>query len=308
MDEYEAQRYNNRDSEKDLDANLIKLYEINMDQLNRISTIIQICQIIGYCSFLVFLILITIKVYPVYALSWFFVMSPALICLTSFTYQLNMYLRLKDIFDEAELKETGLNIGSILSYFCLNTTALSLFVYLVLFTLKSEYMISSQWNLITVPLYCIFGMALFYFVFIMPAFLQSNLVMEICLIFVYIATSLTFVIAINLKMDQTLDCTYLMIFIPLLSALFIHICCSFYNTLISKFSNQMLMFNFGLNCIFIATLLIPMRSDGILNIARWIPGLLYIFAAMLLSYDKVFAPCIEEEDFNGHFEQKGKYV
>lgn len=288
MEEHEVQ--------KDVDIYLDKFYETNLEKINDLSKIIQICEIIAYTSFIWLLILITIKVYPVVNMSWFIVLVPAIILLSSLTYQLNMYLKLKDIFDEAEMRERGLNIGSILSYFCLNISAFCLFAYLILFTCRIENMISFQWNLVTVPVYCVFGVSLFYFVFILPAFLQNNLCLEISLVFLYIISAFLFIMGLSLKLDNVTVIPYLVIFSPMLCALSLHVCYSVYAT----FSKKMYYNNFILNAwtsiSLIATMLIPLRADGILNVATWIPGVLYITAGMFLTYHQIYVVQAEEEE------------
>ena len=149
----------------ELDEYLTKLYEKNMERIVNLSKIIQISQVIGIFSFLIFLILLAFRSSQTSNFSVFYLLFPSTVCLISFTVLLNMYLKLKEIFDEAEKdreEDNSSQIGSILTYFSLNTCAISILAYLILICLRIEGFINSQWNVITIPLYLATGIAVFY--------------------------------------------------------------------------------------------------------------------------------------------------
>ena len=215
------------DNDPELDEYLLKIYEKNMEKINTIQKVIKIAQLTGIFSFLIFLIIIAIRVNSIsFAFSWFYMLIPTIICLLSFTIVINMFLKLKDIFDEAEKfrdEDESSQIGSIVSYFCLNVNSLNILVYLILFSLKLENIIDAQFNVISVPLYVFLGVSLFYSIFILPAFTQNKLYSEIIMIFVYIISSFTFLILLNFKLDLNLNGQFLNIFIPVFFSLGLHL-------------------------------------------------------------------------------------
>jgi hypothetical protein len=213
-----------------------------------------------------------------------------------------MYLKLKDIFDEAEKKKdeenNGFQIGSILSYFCLNTVAILTIIYVVLCVLKIEEFISTQWNLMSVFLYVVMGIGFFYSIFILPAFLQNKLIVEILLILFYLISGLIFLILINLKLDDNFDFTYICVTSSLLITLGIHVIYAGFS--VFKFKDQTyyrISFFICISMLFAGTFIIASKADRIIDsIENWVGPVLFIIAYVFLVSDKVSELIFGEKD------------
>lgn len=300
----------------ELDEYLTKIYEQNVDKINKISRIIQYSSFFGIISLLVFLILVAIRTSnSSLTFSFFFILIPALSSVTFFTVFFNSYLMLKDIFDEAEKKKdddsNGLQIGSMLSYFCLNAVAISVIIYLVVFCLKIDNYLIIQWNVISVPLFIILGIGVFYFVFILPAFIQNNLIFDLILIFCYLITSFMFTICLNFKLDGILAYEYTYIFIPIILSLFLHIVFSVISFIKENDSNSeklndkmcekndiysKICFITAMIFTLTAFILIPLKLDAMINIHNWIPTGMIVIAYMFVVNEKIYSFFVEEKD------------
>jgi hypothetical protein len=286
----------------ELDEYLTKLYEKNMERIVNLSKIIQVSQVIGISSFLIFLILLAFRSSQTSNFSVFYLLFPSTVCLISFTVLLNMYLKLKEIFDEAEKDREDDNssqIGSILTYFSLNTCAISILAYLILICLRIEGFINSQWNVMTIPLYLATGIAIFYWIFILPAFLQNKLYFEISIIFAYLVCGLVFTIMFNFKLDKSYSSSYFNILIPLLFALGFH----FILNILSLFSlvKQQI---FSTICVilflflsFTSFVLVGLKADGkFTGYEFWLPIIIFTVGYSLLVGESLYRVFIDEKE------------
>lgn len=275
----------------EIHPNLIKVYEKYNAKINSISTTINISEIIGYISFLTFLIMLAIRLSPELSFNWLILLIPALICLVSFTILLNMYLRLKDLFDQSEIiqEEKSNNLGSILSYFCLNTGSVSIIIYLVLLSLQLQGYILIKLNEVAIPLYIFLGISLFYYTFIFPAFLKNKLIFPLAMTGLYIIASFVFFAMINTKIDSRSTGLFINIFLTLLIAIFFHIMCYFYLLVATqtKFVN-IISIVVSLSLILAGILLIGLKLDNFVSIDNWIPIVIFIIAYITLISDKLF--------------------
>ena len=167
------------DSFGEINPILLKIIEKYKDKINSISLLINVSEIIGYISFLGFLLILTIRLSENFNFSWLILLIPSLICLISFTFEMNMYLKLKDIFAEVVMTEEGTSssLGSFLSYLCLNFGSLCLIVYTILLFLKLDGFIKNL-NEIAIPMYMLKGIIIFYYIFIFPAFIKNKMILE----------------------------------------------------------------------------------------------------------------------------------
>ena len=83
--------------EEEINSNLMKILEKNAEKINTISALITGAEIIGYSFFFVFLILLTIRLSENFNFSWLFLLIPSLITIISFTFEMNLYLKIKSM-------------------------------------------------------------------------------------------------------------------------------------------------------------------------------------------------------------------
>lgn len=316
MTTFEKQETTFQDPE--IDDSMLKIYEQNIERIVNLSKRINVTHLITIFSFLIFCLSLAIRLVKSTTFSFLYLLVPALISLLSFTMLLNTYLKLKDIFDEAEKKriehsdndiesfnkpvieEDSYSIGSNLSYLCLNSASLLICVYAILLALRVEGLITFNWNIITIPIYLILGLALFYAIFILPAFIQNKLNYEIALIFTYIICSVIFLVMLNLNLDGNANYSYVNIFIPLFFVIGMNCVYSIVNVLsdyknnmlFSRISNLFLIFG-----IFCATALVALKADKLLpDMADWVPVLVFASGYFFYMFEKLLAIVMGEKD------------
>lgn len=296
-----SKKQSNDSNGDEMEEYLSHIYVSNMTRINLFSSVIKLSQISGIISFLIFLGLLTFKVNPDSSIPTFFLLIPALVTLVSYTIVLNMYLKLKDIIDEVEAMKTeddGVQIGSIISYSCLNLAALSVFVYLILLTLKVDNDILASWNVIAVPAYIFYGVVVFYIIFITPAFIENKFYSEVSLLYSYVICSLVFFLLMCLKLDRELTATYPTLFIPLFFTLGLHLVHAFIDLLSnfkSEFYSKILM-PILIMLIFLATILVSLKAEKITHYPNFVPVLMWLISFVALVSPKFWSLISEKED------------
>jgi len=277
----------------EINPNLLKIIDKYQDKLTSITNTINQTEIIGYISFLVFLLMLTIRLSPNITFNWLILLAPSLTCLFSFTIFLNMFLKLKDLFDGAENfdeEEKNSSFGSILSYFCLNSISLCLLIFLILLFTRLQNIITLKLNEIAIPFYVLSGIVLFYYIFIFPAFIKNKMIYQIFMTGVYILGSFIFMVLINTKIDNNSFGLYSFIFIPIFIGISLHIAFYIYMIINSSKNNYLNLMTvlFSLLLLFSSLLLIALRLDDFINIYIWIPMVMLIFSFMLIVSDKLY--------------------
>jgi hypothetical protein len=295
---------NDNENENEIDERLLKIYERNLSKISKVSYWMKVFKITGIFTFLIFLITLTVRVKV--SFSNFFLLSLIIVALICFTGLLNMYLKLKDIFDEEEVttegEEGSSQIGSVLTYFCLNTVAISFMIYMVLVCLKLENFITINWNIIGVPIYVVFGIFLFYAIFILPAFLQNKLYIELIIIFVYLICGFVFTILLNFKLDKNLNSSFMNVFTSIIFALGLHtiyILIEIFNNFKSETFSKFGALIFALLSI-VSLVLIPLKADGLIpNMDYWLPASLVCTGYVFFVLDKIISTLtVEKEEDN----------
>jgi hypothetical protein len=276
------------EASKELMNQLDNFIEINQDKIEKLTKYMDISQYIAYFSFITFLTIVTFK--ASFEFSWFFLFGPALLTVICLTTYLNLFLKLKDLYDEFEKKENNVNIGSVLSYFSLNTGGICLSIYLILATLKANSIIGLDWNIIAVPLYVLLGIAFFYLIFITPAFISNSYYFDIILIYTYMIASFIFLTFINMKLDKEIDSSYIHLFIPYIFALFMHISYSVVGLVRNKELNSMkekVVYLVCVSLLLLASILSPLKLDKTIGVPGWVCVVLCLFAFILSIYDRI---------------------
>lgn len=282
--------------ESDLEEHLNKLLEANIEKITTCTQVLNVTQKIGTVTFLIFLVLLGFKMkFNIRSFMWVYVIIPLVISLISFTIMIHMYLKLKDIMDDAERFEeegkhsSSVNFGTFISYLCLYALSINFLVYLICFSFKMDFMIFTKWNTIAITIYINLVIFLFYTVFVLPAFIQNKLYFEISFILSYLINSTAFILMLNLKLDQILDAKFYLVFIPLYIALSYHFLFSIVNLFLTKggyFGRICVVIFLGSTLLFSA--LINSKLDGYLStLPDWVPVLGIILGIKILMLEKI---------------------
>lgn len=278
------------DSFEEINSNMLKIIEKNGEKINSISLFINISEIIGYTFFLGFLLILTIRLGESFNFSWLFLLIPSLITIISFTLEMNFYLRLKDLLTDGFTDEKNTSsLGSILSYFCLNTGSICLTIYTILLGMKLDNIIKMNFNEIAIPLYMLMGILMFYYIFIFPAFLKNKMMLELFIIGLYLLATFLFVLLINLKVDTESNVQFCYLALSLLSVMFLNIVYFLYSILFNR--NEMInnVTNLiSLLLVFVSFVLICLKLDKVIILDNWIPLSLIIFSYLIFVSDKIF--------------------
>lgn len=245
-------------------------YKTLENKINLYEDLIKYGKILSILSILIFFAIVTLNFSFSFNLSWLLLLIPGLIAILAVTSVINLYLRVEEIIDSLEKKD--INIGTIISYFCVNLVSISLIAYLILLCLKINKVINCHFSLISIPLYLLLGVSFFYLVFIFPALIQSQMYIEIIVILSYIFNFFLFLIMMNFRFDSlkaTLE--YKIIFIPVWIALSIHLILISYSTIIKEESVlKHLFFYCFISTSLAATICISFKFDSKKNIPEWI--------------------------------------
>ena len=256
-------------------------------QIENNSRHIRFGKIVSSVMFLLFLIILTVNISVKNGRNWYYVLAPAILTVIFITILVNYYLNIQNILDNLESSEV--NIGTLISYFCLNIVSINLIIYLVLLCLKMEGIINSSLSIIAIPIYIIFGVCFFYFIFILPALIQTKMYFEILLIISYVINLFIFLIVINSKYDSNSNALLSNLLIPLWIALSFHIAYMTYNVIINdeQIVNYISSFLI-LGIIITVTILICCKNDYNVQIDNWIFGVLVILAYHFFLIEKIY--------------------
>jgi len=189
--------------------NFLQKYQDNITEINYLETSMRYFQITSIFAGLVFLIFFATVLLldkPV-MYAYIYLSLPFIIGIISLILTINFFLKLTIVLDESSL-------ASYMSYFSINLAGINFIIFIILFTLKMESVINIQWKIITIPLYVVIGIGLFYFIFMMPAFIDKMLYWELGLLSVFILNTLIFLILLNSRLDNSLRLSYVIIFVP----------------------------------------------------------------------------------------------
>ena len=254
------------DIEKDEEINYLKTLEKKIALYEELITYGIISSLL---SLLTFFVLFTLKAWYFNQISWLMILIPGLAMIIISTIVFNLYLRVEEIIDYLDKK--NINIGTLLSYFCVNIVSISLIVYLILICLKLNKNINTQFSIISIPLYILLGISFFYFVFIFPALIQSRMYFEITVISNYLINLFFFLLMINYKCDSSkASIGYTSIFIPLWIAIGVHLLYVIYSNIINEMSyfKHFFFFCFVAGSLS-ATICLSLKLDSYSKIPDW---------------------------------------
>jgi len=213
----------------DLEIDNEKIIDDYLEQIDKLEKGIKVPQVIAITSFAIYLIFLTVflSINDTHIkVNYLYTLIPSLIGMVSLTIVMNLYIRLIDVYAQAKSfietkKSDGVNIASLISYFTINITALGIICYLVTLTMKVQQFIIVPMNIINIPVYLIFGVILFYFLFFLPAMIKDNATWSIIFFFSFTFCGFGFILAVSMLIDHTLYFSYLVAFAILWIPLFI---------------------------------------------------------------------------------------
>ena len=96
-------------------------------QIENNSRHIRFGKIVSSVMFLLFLIILTVNISVKNGRNWYYVLAPAILTVIFITILVNYYLNIQNILDNLESSEV--NIGTLISYFCLKIVSINLLKY-----------------------------------------------------------------------------------------------------------------------------------------------------------------------------------
>jgi len=238
-------------------------------------------------SFFLFLILLTINISVNSGGNWYIVLIPLVLTIISVTLVFNFHLSIQNIIDKIENNEV--NIGTIISYFCLYILSGNLILYLTLLCLKLQNILALNFSMISIPIYVIFGVSLFYFIFILPALIQTSLYPEIALIISYMFGFFAYVLITNSKYDSGSSGSLSNCFISVWVVIGAHLLYSSYYVFIRNeaFINYFTTYVILTICLAF-TILLCMKVDSKAKVDNWVLGVLLLIAYKFYLIEKIY--------------------
>lgn len=274
-----------------------KIYMQHMEEIFKLEQRQQVSKILTLIGLIIFIIMLVVKVQVNTKLYYYsYLLIPASLTIISMTVMANSYLLLKEVFDNAhkmvrEERAEGCSLGTILSLICLNMASVCVLLYLLLLTIKLDNMdnlINVTFNLISIPIYVSMGIAVFFFIFILPALIFHGFYFSIIVITSYITCFVISFLMLNLKLDKGLESnTYVTTLTPMMVAIFIHILYFLTRITLEKDENKGILFNlvkfFGMAGIFASTVLVALRADGKSSIPNCLPIIVLGISLLMVS-------------------------
>jgi hypothetical protein len=279
----------------------------NLNKINTISKWMNIFKILAILSFFLMVILLAVRLATDF--SWCFLLIPSLSSVVCLGVFLNLYLGLINLIEEFESqnKENSSKVGSVLTYMCLNTSALSLSIFMIILAARMDLLIMTNLNILAIPLYFMFGLFFFYGIFILPAFCQNKLYAEITLIFVYLMGTFIFFVLLFLKLDQDVMIGFFYVFLSIIFTLGFHLVYIVINIFAKMRAPtlQEISALFIISLTITAAVLTPIKLDRkLIKMPNWVPPLLLIIGLGLFILEKIISHFREE---NNHEEKEKKH-
>lgn len=252
-------------------------------QLNIYTSLINYFRMISLFFFSMFLVLLTIKINSIHAVNWFHVFIPLILTLISSTVFLNCSLSIQIMIDKFE--NNSENKGTLISLICLNLSSLLLLIYLILVPLKILGIMDKSFNLISLPVFFLIVIGLFYFIFILPALFYLALYLEMVLISSYFISFIISFLLLGLKIDNNSEILFSYIFSPLYLSLGLHI---IYNSMRGESVFKIFISNLMFTLILMSLFLLGLKLDNLISISYLMIMLLYIIAYVIFAVERIY--------------------
>lgn len=307
--DHNRQQNDNKDS-KDIKININfqyeKIFMLHIDQITCLENTQFWTQLISIFTFAVFLTMATIKAqYSNSSFLYVYLLIPACITVIAMTIWANCYLKLKGIFDKAheivkEEAHESCSFGTFISYVCLNLISACTLTYIILLTIKLDHfpgLAYAGFNLIAIPFYILVGIAVFYFIFILPAFIQNKLYFCLSVLGVYIVSTFLTLLMLSMKLDGSLKESFILIFTPLLVSMTLHTAHAIWKIITESWDNFVYnIFNsIGVVLISVGTIFISVKADSNFDIPNYLPGVIYLIAFLFMIDYRIFI-CSDDKD------------
>lgn len=281
-------------------------------------------RLISIILFAIFLLMLILRTFLTY--SSFFLLIPSIGSIISFSISLNINFKICDLSEEfmeklrsgkINSKDDGENLKkidnlaqqdvinqenkedeheaisgftTILGYFCLNSATLCLVLYIILVCLHIEGILETTWNLTAIPAYVLFGVALFYWIFILPGYIKNQEYLEVALFFIYLFSSCIFFVMLNSKLDKIYGSSYLSVASVLLFAIGSHLILYLFNFAINKQNEISSHLSILALLIFslVSIVLISLKlDDQTLGMKFWVPPFVFTIGYLIFMVDQI---------------------
>jgi len=286
------------------------------DYLNKIQNCeekIKLFQILAYISIIIFFSFLVVKygIEKEKELKYYYMLLPTLFAILSFYLSINYFLGLKHLIEKEEEDIiidynsnkffSNFSVGNFLSYLSLNLICLAICIFFILLFLKLENQLQEVGiATINIPIFISLGIIIFYFIFILPAFIFNKYYWVIILVSSYLINSVAFIILLSIKLDNQTKLDFEKIFIPVFIALGVHISYSIfqifcaYNHFFIKILNLIVYLLILASFIYLEVNLDSKENK--LEKNKYHIALLFLFSAMIFSIEKITSLYVTYED------------
>ena len=278
---------------KEINGGLFEYFnETFENSFNSLYILFNICIYLGCISILgLFGCLLINSISPI---SYYLITTFAiLICLFSILIT-NIYLKMKGLIDSQ--KQTTMNIGSVVTYICLNIIEMMILAYTILLIIKLNHNSVSMGN-IAIPLYISFSFAIVYLIFICPALFSFRLYADFILYFLLSVCSITFIILLNNKIDDN-NGNWIDVYIPALIFMvyfnIYYITTYIYSVDKSKDMKNMVKFLLNMSSYILITIsgqLYFLKLNKSIQMKEYVIFSLCLISSFLFVFDKLFFKC-----------------
>lgn len=287
------------DDQDSIDGLLLKIYERHIDLISLYARTIQIAQMIVYISTVFSMILLAIRLSPLSSFRYSYVLIPGLIAIFALMLTMNIYLLMKDLIDSAQKRqeEASINSGTVISYLCLNMIGISGIIFVCLILTRLDSLIHSRLMTIFIPLFFGCCTALFFVIFISPAFIEKKLYFEIAVMFIDIICVVAFGLLLAIRIDNDYKFSFGLVVISLHFALGIH-AISLLIGLIMKKVNMVssILILVSIVFFFITVLLFQLKQDKMMaNDSNWIEVVLGLIGFNCLFAESIYSLFFEQD-------------
>lgn len=291
------------DNQDNIDEFLLKVYEKHIDAISLYAKTIQIAQMIAYISAVISMIILAIRLCPFSSFYYSYTLIPGLIGIFALMITLNIFLLMKDLIDSMQKNQqsSGINPGTVISYLCLNIIGLSTAIFISLIFVKLDSMIKSEWMSIFIPLFLSCCTALFFIIFITPAFFEKKLFFEIALMFIDSICVFAFGLLFSVKKDINSSYSYGVITIPAHISLGLHSISIIISLAMKRKANiiSSILTLISLMLFFLTLLLFQFKQDNIVtNNHNWVEVVLGLTGFLCLFAESIYSLFFEQDSTN----------
>jgi len=257
----------------------------HLETLEKIFKITDIFDVIFFIGIISFLIVLTLKLALPTKFSWFYLLTPSVVAIIAFSISTNLFIQAIDI---------GKKSKSWFMYLSVNVASVSTVSYLIVFCLKMEKVIMTNWMIISIPLFITLFIAGLHLLYKLPIHLNDKSYFEIVLLSVYFISFTVFTGFIHHKIDYITskdEPSFLNIFIVLFIGTGLHLVYSIYYIFKYKersLIERILKFVSVLLLISSLILMVLILNISSTNLQSFYPAMLLLFSYISFSFYRIY--------------------